>query len=100
MAVMIEMYCRKTHHSEGLCDSCRELLVYAGERLEKCPFQEGKTTCAKCKVHCYRKDMRERARIVMRYSGPRMLLRHPVLVIFHLIDGRRKEPIKTIHTDR
>jgi hypothetical protein len=26
----------------------------------------------------------------MRYSGPRMTFRHPVLALFHLLDGRRK----------
>jgi hypothetical protein len=34
--------------------------------------------------------MRERVREVMRYSGPRMLTRHPVLAVAHLVDGRRK----------
>jgi hypothetical protein len=67
---------------------------YALERLKKCPFQGGKTTCAKCPVHCYKPKMREKIRIVMRYSGPRMLYHHPVLAIFHLIDSRRKQPIQ------
>jgi hypothetical protein len=31
--------------------------------------------------------MRERIRIVMRYSGPRMLYRHPILSIRHKMDG-------------
>ena len=33
--------------------------------------------------------MRERVREVMRYSGPRMLWRHPVLAAAHLMDGRK-----------
>ena len=33
--------------------------------------------------------MRERVRAVMRYSGPRMLTRHPVLAVAHLADGRK-----------
>jgi hypothetical protein len=28
-------------------------------------------------------------REVMRYSGPRMLKRHPVLALAHLVDGRK-----------
>jgi hypothetical protein len=28
-------------------------------------------------------------REVMRYAGPRMLWRHPLLAVAHLIDGRR-----------
>jgi hypothetical protein len=30
-------------------------------------------------------------RIVMRYSGPRMLLRHPVLAVLRQLDGPRTE---------
>jgi hypothetical protein len=38
--------------------------------------------------------MRERIREVMRYAGPRMPLRHPILSIFHFIDGKRPAPAK------
>jgi hypothetical protein len=96
VSVMIADYCRSQHADADSCPECAELLDYAFKRLEKCPFQEGKTTCAKCPVHCYRPDMRERIRKVMRYAGPRMIYRHPVLAVFHLIDGRRKEPLKDI----
>jgi predicted amidophosphoribosyltransferase len=90
---MVRLYCHAHHgRGEALCAGCRELLSYAGQRLERCPFQEGKTTCARCPVHCYRPDMRERIRAVMRYAGPRMLWRHPMLALLHLIDGRRKAP--------
>jgi len=36
--------------------------------------------------------LREHVRIVMRYAGPRMLWRHPILAVRHLIDGRRPAP--------
>jgi hypothetical protein len=65
---------------------------YAFERLRKCPFQEKKSTCANCAVHCYKPVMRERVRVMMRYAGPRMLLRHPILTILHLVDGKRTPP--------
>ena len=52
---MIGIYCRGHHGTQGeLCPDCADLLSYAGLRLEKCPFQENKTTCAKCPVHCYK----------------------------------------------
>jgi hypothetical protein len=93
VAVMIAGYCR-AHHSRGeLCRDCLALKDYALERLLKCPFGEGKTTCAKCPVHCYRPGMREKIRTVMRYSGPRMLYRHPLMALRHLLDGRRKKPV-------
>ncbi len=94
IAVMIALYCQDRHGTAELCPGCRLLLDYARERLEKCPFQEGKTTCARCPVHCYKPAMRERVRAVMRYSGPRMTYRHPVMAIQHLLDGRRKEPLR------
>jgi predicted amidophosphoribosyltransferase len=91
--VMINMYCHGQHGArDGLCPECGELLEYARMRLDRCRFQEGKTTCANCPTHCYRPHMRERVRAAMRYAGPRMLLRHPILALCHLIDGLRKEP--------
>ena len=63
--------------------------------LDRCPFGEEKTTCARCPVHCYKPAMRERVRAVMRYAGPRMLLRHPILALQHQLDGvRHKKPPK------
>jgi len=90
---MIRLYCEKHHAPEELLHpECQELLQYALERLDKCPFQEHKSTCETCPVHCYRPELRERIREVMRYAGPRMLFRHPVLALLHLWDGIRKEP--------
>lgn len=87
---MIALYCRKNHkghdgHGQHLCDECRKLADYAKARSEHCPFMEQKTFCANCKVHCYKLDMREKIRVVMRFSGPRMILYHPVLAVWHLI---------------
>jgi predicted amidophosphoribosyltransferase len=91
---MIRLHCRGRHAGgRELCGACRDLLEYAQKRLDTCPFQEGKPTCAKCPVHCYRRDMREQVRVVMRYAGPRMLYRHPLLALWHLLDGLRKEPL-------
>lgn len=88
---MIRIYCR-AHHGAGreLCPECKELLSYAEARLARCPFQENKTTCANCPVHCYKPSERETIRVVMKYSGPRMTFRHPVLATFHFLDGFRK----------
>lgn len=91
---MMDLFCADHHRTSGaLCDECDVLWEYARARLEKCPFQEGKTTCAKCPVHCYRSEMRERIRGVMKYSGPRMLGKHPIMSVLHILDGIRAEPI-------
>lgn len=92
IAAMSKIYC-KDHHGlpyGELCQECMELLNYAFYRLEKCPYQEKKPTCANCPIHCYKPEMRERVKNMMRYSGPRMLIHHPVLAIAHLLDGRKK----------
>lgn len=88
---MIRLYCRLEHKSAaGLCGDCSDLRDYARARLERCPYAPEKPTCANCPVHCYRPDMRERIRAVMRFSGPRMLVHHPWLAVRHLLDGRKK----------
>ncbi|HUX41828.1 MAG TPA: nitrous oxide-stimulated promoter family protein [Rectinemataceae bacterium] len=90
IGAMIGLYCADLHESpEGLCPECSALRDYALLRVEKCKFGAAKPACAKCTVHCYKRDMRERVRAVMRYSGPRMLLRHPVLALGHLVDSAR-----------
>jgi hypothetical protein len=96
VATMIGLYCRGNHHTAPgeLCAECRQLLDYALLRLRHCPFQEGKTTCGNCAIHCYKPAMREKIREVMGFSGPRMLWAHPLLGIAHLIDGLRKEPLQ------
>ena len=106
IAAMIALYCRDYHSGaassvgegvqgsvgkdgDGLCPDCADLLAYARLRLEKCRYGAEKPTCANCETHCYRPAMREQVRVVMRYSGPRMLKLHPVLAVAHLVDGRK-----------
>ena len=85
---MIIIYCRAKHRpGKELCDDCSILLEYAFERLRRCKFGEVKPVCAKCPVHCYRKDMRERVIAVMRYAGPRMVYKHPALALLHMYDS-------------
>ena len=90
---MIALYCRKQHKTPKgqRCPACQELQDYALARIDKCPFMETKTFCSACKVHCYKPEMREKIRAVMRFSGPRMLLYHPILAIWHLICSMREK---------
>jgi hypothetical protein len=93
VAAMIRLACRSWHGTgEALCSECQELQDFADQKLDRCPFQDDKPTCANCLVHCYRPDMRERIREVMRFAGPRMLRRHPYLTVRHILDGRKKPP--------
>lgn len=89
---MIALYCkRKHHHANGLCPECEQLDAYAKMRSDRCPFMETKTFCSNCKVHCYKPEMREKIREVMRFSGPRMIFYHPIIAIRHVIESKREK---------
>ena len=81
---------RDSGERRDLCPECAELEAYAHARSERCPFMEEKTFCSNCTVHCYRPEMRERIRTVMRYAGPRMFFHHPVMAIRHMIESQRE----------
>ena len=74
-----------------LCPECAALLDYALRRLDSCRFGDGKPSCRKCPVHCYRADMRERIRTVMRWAGPRMIFaaRTPLIGTCEIARPRR-----------
>ena len=88
---MIALYCRKNHGGKELCTECAELKSYAEARSDKCPFMENKTFCSNCKVHCYKPEMREKIRQVMRFSGPRMIFHHPIMAVSHVISSKREK---------
>ncbi len=83
--LMIRLYCRKHEGNKTLCPKCEELMFYANGRLDRCHYGSKKPTCRKCPIHCYRPEMKERIKIVMRWAGPRMILYHPVAAIKHLL---------------
>ena len=101
---MVGIYCSDHHGGSGraLCGECSDFLDYAKRRLEKCPYGDDKPTCANCPIHCYKPAKRELVQEIMRYAGPRMMLRHPVLAIAHLIDGKRaaRHPKELTREDR
>ena len=92
VSLMIQIYCKKHHHTQnGLCEACASLNEYARLRSDKCPFMETKTFCSNCKVHCYKADMREKIRELMRFSGPRMIFYHPVMAIRHVVESKKEK---------
>jgi len=103
MMEMIDLYCRGQGHANrtdlqddtpALCPDCRRLLDYARKRIIRCPRMAVKSFCSACPVHCYTTDMREQIRVVMRYSGPRMLLHRPLMTLQHIwidLAARRRE---------
>ena len=92
--VMIRKYCKGKHKRERraqgvkgkeVCSDCKALTEYALFRLDKCPFKVNKKFCSFCKIHCYKPEMREKIKDVMKYSGPRMLPSHPVFSVSHVV---------------
>ncbi|MCP4593416.1 MAG: nitrous oxide-stimulated promoter family protein, partial [bacterium] len=57
---------------------------------------DDKGPCSKCEVHCYKPQMRARVQAVMRYAGPRMMTRHPVMGLRHVVKSLKgaKRPQK------
>ena len=91
---MIAMYCQGNNHDERnhlghcgekMCASCAALDAYAVERTRKCRNMHVKTSCEECGNHCYAPEQRERICAAMRYSGPRMITKHPIAAIRHLL---------------
>ncbi|MDF1537606.1 MAG: nitrous oxide-stimulated promoter family protein [Candidatus Thorarchaeota archaeon] len=87
---MIGLYCEKKHGSQQgiLCQECANLREYSHHRLDHCRYGEDKPTCRKCETHCYKPEMRGRIRAVMRFSGPRLVLRAPADWIRHQLHER------------
>lgn len=95
MEIMLQRYCSDHHgRKDGLCGSCAALLDYSMERLTRCPFGEEKPTCSKCHVHCYKTEMRDMVKAVMRYSGPRLMKTNPILALKHVVHGIVYKPRK------
>ncbi|MEG1211249.1 MAG: nitrous oxide-stimulated promoter family protein [Leclercia sp.] len=89
MIALYEKQCPQASQEAGHYPALND---YADKRLDKCVFGEEKPACKQCPVHCYQPVKREEMKQVMRWAGPRMLWRHPILTIRHLIDDRRPVP--------
>ncbi|WED24433.1 nitrous oxide-stimulated promoter family protein [Vibrio sp. JC009] len=96
LVAMMNIYCRNHHQTKVLCSECEELLNYAETKLDRCPYGQEKPACNKCPIHCYKPAEKEQMRAVMRYAGPRMLLRHPLLAIRHLRHEKMELPEKPL----
>ena len=102
VSLMISLYCHKKHvgfwkdvhrrmGEPTLCAECAELDRYARQRIDRCPFMETKTFCSNCRVHCYKPEMREKIKEVMRFSGPRMVFHHPIMALRHVIESKKEK---------
>ena len=82
---MVQLYCKKNHGTKkDLCPACQDLNDFALKRLNVCRHGDEKTFCAHCPTQCYSPRMKAEMKKVMRFSGPRMLIYSPSMVIRHL----------------
>ncbi len=86
--VLIGIYCNAHHGTKKgeLCEYCEDLLNYSYQRIDRCVFKDEKPACQNCPVKCYKPNYKEAIKVVMRYAGPRMLLRYPILTLLHFKD--------------
>ncbi len=92
---MVAIYCAGSHDAaarteraycgEPVCSECKAVDDYAILRTDHCRQMHTKTSCEQCPYHCYRPQEREQIRQVMRYAGPRMMTKHPIAAIRHLL---------------
>lgn len=89
---MIKIYCRgnKHKHTDRMCKQCGIMLEYSKDKLYKCKYADAKPTCRKCPVHCYSKEKRLMIKQIMRYSGPFMILYHPLLAFKYILKDFRR----------
>jgi hypothetical protein len=97
---MIEIYCRGQRPSAtGICEDCGEVIRYAHDRIGECPYvAQSKPACGLCRSNCFTPEMHRRFALIMRYAGPRMMVRHPILTVAHIWDavkGNRNRKSKT-----
>jgi hypothetical protein len=85
---MIRIYCR-SHHQQDICKECGIVMNYAMARIEKCIYGPEKPACNKCKVHCYSPKMKEKVKEIMRFSGPKMIYKHPIMALHHIIKEKQ-----------
>lgn len=87
IGTMISIYCKKNHHQKVLCEDCADLQAFALKRLSHCKYGESKTFCSSCPTHCYAPKYKAKIKAVMRFSGPRLIFSHPIMVIHHIIES-------------
>lgn len=83
---MIEIYCHKKLGMVEVSEEYKALQVYAHKRLDMCKFGNDKPACKRCPIHCYKPEMREKIRAIMRWAGPRMLIYDPIAALRHLFN--------------
>ena len=83
---MMRLYCCKKLGMHEPSEEYKVLMEYSHRRLDSCKFGEKKPACKRCPIHCYKPEMREKIRAIMRWAGPRMIIYNPVAAIRHILN--------------
>jgi hypothetical protein len=67
-----------------LCETCSELLSYGIRKRSRCPY-DPKPMCKKCETQCYNRKYQERVREVMKFSGPYLIKRGRLDLLYHYL---------------
>ncbi|MDO5028056.1 MAG: nitrous oxide-stimulated promoter family protein [Bacillota bacterium] len=78
LRLMVEIY-KKAHPDQA--EDLLALETYAIDKMTNCPNKNKNIVCKSCTIHCYQKEQRQQIKKIMRFSGPRMLVLHPILTI-------------------
>ncbi|MCP4957618.1 nitrous oxide-stimulated promoter family protein [Photobacterium aquimaris] len=96
ITAMIDFYCLNHHQTNTTpfqrCTDCEQFRSYVKHRLDRCPYGENKPSCKQCPIHCYKPQQKLKSQTIMRYSGPKMLLKHPIMAIRHLVHDKKALP--------
>ncbi|MGO8684752.1 MAG: nitrous oxide-stimulated promoter family protein [Thermoleophilia bacterium] len=111
LRLMIALYCHD-HHAAApivgargsqvaapatLCPDCAALAIVCAGALEHCPYGANKPVCATVRCTAISPPGGKKSPRSLRYAGPRMLRRHPLLAVAHLRDSRRRLPDPVSH---
>jgi hypothetical protein len=67
-----------------LCEPCSELVAYGIRKRFRCPYNP-KPMCKKCETQCYSQNYRKKVREVMRFSGPHLIKRGRLDLLYHYL---------------
>ncbi len=77
-----DFLCSRDARRDSLCPECAALLEHGIKKRSLCPLNP-KPSCKSCHIHCYAPEYREKIRMIMAYSGKRMILRGRLDYLFH-----------------
>ena len=86
---MIKIFCKGNHpddnsnNSSNLCNMCHDMEKYIHNRIDYC--KQNNFFCAYCDNKCHPMDKSDYLKKIMRYSGPRILKKYPIMSIKHFL---------------